>query len=144
MEWPYARRDLYYDPDNIPADERRPFEYRGIHPDSEELVDEGINGHLANAKLPAANHSGVRGAVEDFLEESSQGWKLFDVGGEHGLGVLVAKEVLKTRPAVRNLLAATSKPPFLIDSGEVGRARPRRRRVEKGEGDKGEGRGEPR
>jgi GT2 family glycosyltransferase/glycosyltransferase involved in cell wall biosynthesis len=114
MEWPYARRDLYYDPDNIPADVRRPFEYRGIHPDSEQLVDDGINGHLANARLPAAKHSGVRGAVEDFVEESS-GWKLFDIGGEHGLGVLVAKEVLKTRASMRSLLAATAKPPFLID-----------------------------
>jgi|GEM_PF-1188738 len=115
MSWPYARRDLYYDPTNIPADKRRPFEYRGIHPDFDELVDDGINAHLANATKPAASHSGVRGAVEDFLEESSQGWKLFEVGGEHGLGVLAVKAVLDDRPPARKLLAATAKPPFLID-----------------------------
>jgi len=115
MSWPYARRDLYYEPENIPADKRRPFERRGIHPDFDELVDEGINAHLANATRPAASHSGVRGAVEDFLAESSQSWKLFEVGGEHGLAVLAVKEVLDEHPQARKLLAATAKPPFLIE-----------------------------
>jgi GT2 family glycosyltransferase len=111
--WPYGRRDLYYDPDNIPADKRRPYARRAIHPDSDELVDEGINAHLANAQLPAARHSGVRGAVDDFVEESGERWKLFDVPGQHGLGILALEQTLSENEPVRELLEATAGGEFL-------------------------------
>jgi GT2 family glycosyltransferase/glycosyltransferase involved in cell wall biosynthesis len=114
IDWPYGRRDVYYDPSNIPPDKRRPFERRPIHPDSDELVDEGINGHLANATTPAPRHSGVRGAIDDFLEESEQSWKLFEVPGQHGLGVLVAKVVLEQSERLNELLEDTSEGEFLI------------------------------
>jgi GT2 family glycosyltransferase len=111
--WPYGRRDLYYDPDNIPAQERRPFERRGLRPDSDELVDDGINPHLANAKLPAPRHSGVLGAVEDFVAESEREWRLFTVPGLHGLGVLADAELLEERQEVRKLLESTRRAGFL-------------------------------
>ncbi len=117
--WPYGRRDLYYDPDNIPDDKRRPFARRAIHPDSDELVDEGINEHLANATLPAARHSGVRGAIDDFVEESEQSWRLFEVPGQHGLGVLAVAEVLAERAAAAELLEATSSSDFLRAQAEA-------------------------
>ena len=117
--WPYGRRDLYYDPDTIPADQRRPFERRGIAPDSDELVDDGINGHLANAKLPAEQHSGVLGAIEDFLEESKQNWRLFKVPGQHGLGVLAVEEVLSERGRTNDLLKETSGVDFLQNRAEI-------------------------
>lgn len=113
LGWPYGRRDLYYDPDQIPAEQRRPFERRGMRPDSDELVDDGLNPHLANAKLPAAAHSGVLGAVEDFLAESEGTWKLFQVPGQHCLGVLAVGELLEQRERVRKLLAATQRASFL-------------------------------
>jgi GT2 family glycosyltransferase len=111
--WPYGRRDLYYDPETIPDEGRRPYERRAIHPDSDELVDEGLNAHLANATLPADAHSGVRGAVEDFLAESEQEWKLFDVPGQHGLAVLATADLLERRGAVRKVLRRTSRADFL-------------------------------
>jgi GT2 family glycosyltransferase len=113
VEWPYARRDLYYDPDTIPAEARRPFERRGLHPDSDELVDDGLNPHLANATRPADAHSGVRGAIEDFLAESEEKWKLFEVPGQHGLGVLATVELLEEREPVRKVLRRTSRADFL-------------------------------
>lgn len=111
--WPYGRRDLYYDPDTIPAEARRPFERRGLRPDSDELVDDGINAHLANAARPVDAHSGVRGAVEDFIAESEQEWKLFDVPGQHGLAVLATAELLERREPVRKVLRRTSRAGFL-------------------------------
>jgi GT2 family glycosyltransferase len=111
--WPYGRRDLYYDPETIPPEERRPFEHRAIHPDSDELVDEGINPHLANAKLPAAQHSGVLGGIEDFVAESERAWRLFEVPGQHGLGVLAVEELLEERADLRALLERTHEPGFL-------------------------------
>lgn len=111
--WPYGRRDLYYDPETIPAEARRPFERRGMNPDSDELVDDGLNPHLANATRPADAHSGVRGALEDFLGESEQEWKLFEVPGQHGLVVLATAELLERRDGVRKVLRRTSRADFL-------------------------------
>jgi GT2 family glycosyltransferase len=111
--WPYGRRDLYYDPENVPEQERRPFERRGLRPDSDELVDDGINPHLANAKLPAPRHSGVLGAIEDFVAESEREWRLFAVPGLHGLGVLADAELLAERQEVRKLLESTRRAGFL-------------------------------
>jgi GT2 family glycosyltransferase len=111
--WPYGRRDLYYDPEQIPAGERRPFERRGLRPDSDELVDDGINPHLANAKLPAPEHSGVLGGIEDFVAASEREWRLFEVAGQHGLGVLAAAELLKKKKRVEDLLEATRGADFL-------------------------------
>jgi len=113
VDWPYGRRDLYYDPETIPAEGRQPYERRAIHPDSDELVDDGINAHLANATRPAPAHSGVRGAVEDFLAESQQEWKQFDVPGQHGLAVLATADLLERRDAVRKVLRRTSRADFL-------------------------------
>lgn len=111
--WPYGRRDLYYDPEQIPAEERRPFERRGIRPDSDELVDDGINAHLANAKLPAPEHSGVLGGIEDFMAASKRDWRLFEVAGQHGLGVLADAGLLKKKKRLRDLLEATRGADFL-------------------------------
>jgi GT2 family glycosyltransferase/glycosyltransferase involved in cell wall biosynthesis len=117
--WPYGRRDLYYDPETIPPEARRPFERRGMHPDSDELVDDGLNPHLANAKQPADAHSGVRGAVEDFVAESEQEWKLFEVPGQHGLAVLAAADLLERRAPVRKVLRRTSRAAFLRERVEA-------------------------
>lgn len=117
--WPYGRRDLYYDPDTVPAEARRPFERRGLRPDADELVDDGLNAHLANATRPADAHSGVRGALEDFLAESEQEWKLFDVPGQHGLAVLATAELLKARDPVAKVLRRTSRAAFLRERVEA-------------------------
>ncbi len=113
IAWPYGRRDLYYDPDNIPEDKRRPFQRRGIHPDSDELVDDGLNSHLANATVSAAQHSGVRGGIDDFLGQSKSDWRLYEISGQHGLGVLATEDLLEEHEGLRNLLEATREAEFL-------------------------------
>ena len=47
--WPYARRDLYYEPGDIPVDERQPHARSGIARDRAELTWTGMNANLENA-----------------------------------------------------------------------------------------------
>lgn len=68
--WPYDRRDLYYNPNNIPKQYRNPYAQKAISPHDTKLVDKGINGHLYNAVEYSTPRNGVLTAVEDFLEIS--------------------------------------------------------------------------
>ncbi|MFW6005778.1 MAG: hypothetical protein ACOCPN_04785, partial [Desulfonatronovibrionaceae bacterium] len=89
MCWPYARRDLYYDPDNIPEAFRKPFKKMGISPDSRDLVQEGgLNPHLFNAIYENNLQNGVLTAVEDFISQSSLCLNLRTVPLFNGLGIL--------------------------------------------------------
>lgn len=124
IDWPYGRRDVYYNPETVPEDSRRSFERRGLDPRSDELVDDGLNADLANATRPAERHSGVCGAIEDFLAQSSERWRLFEIPGMHGLGILAAERRLEADQAVRDLLESTDTAPFLrsrVEAVEWGR-----------------------
>src|SRR4051794_8773751 len=39
--WPYGRRDLYYDPSNVPAEFRQPYRTAGMRMDRKKLVPKG-------------------------------------------------------------------------------------------------------
>ncbi len=54
--WPYGRRDLYYDPDTIPAEFRHPHRQAGMRPGRSELVAGGG----MSAGLWNAEHEGGR------------------------------------------------------------------------------------
>lgn len=98
--WPYARRDMYYNPNNIPAEYRQAYEKKGLRPESLLLVDDGINANLNNAVYINNPHNGVRTAIEDFMEEHSELEAQFHfLGGLNGLGILTAKN--QHREAVR-------------------------------------------
>lgn len=99
--WPYARRDLYYEPENIPLAYRKPYKRRGMHPASGGLLEEGgYNGHLDNAIYENELQNGVLTAVEDFLAEIGQQVDFLQVPGFHGLGILASR---KLRSANREL-----------------------------------------
>lgn len=111
MEWPYARRDLYYNPDNIPEAYRQPYAQKGIVQGEANLQDEdGFNDHLFNAIYENNPKNGVRTAVEDFLEELGKAdveLKIMPVFC--GVGVLTGKshkairEFLDKTEVIRNL-----------------------------------------
>jgi hypothetical protein len=95
IAWPWARRDLYYAPDQIPAIFRQPYDYDGgVLLGSVELVpNRGFRGmgQFAAAICEGGPRNGVLTAVEDFIEE------VRDVGGNvafaeipavFGLGIL--------------------------------------------------------
>jgi hypothetical protein len=73
VHWPCARRDMYYEPERIPADERQPYTYdSGISPDEPGLDPHGFRGVgvFAVAEHEGGPRNGVLTAVEDFMEET--------------------------------------------------------------------------
>jgi SAM-dependent methyltransferase len=113
VDWPYARRDLYYDPESIPAAYRQPYERKGILPGQGELTHEGLNDHLLNGIYEHSIRNGVRTAVEDFIAESDEDWQMFHVPGLSGLGVIVTPDRLAEHPALAGMLHSLTTPEFL-------------------------------
>lgn len=86
--WPYARRDMYYNPEDFLENERHPYAYKGMLPGISELVDEGMNGTLANALFEGGPENGVLTAIEDFVE-AHDGIRLWTLPFHNGLGIIV-------------------------------------------------------
>lgn len=99
--WPYARRDMYYNPDDFTESERHPFAYKGMLPGISELVDEGINGSLANALHEGGPENGVLTAIEDFVAARDD-IRLWTLPFFNGLGILVPDARLT--PRLRGLI----------------------------------------
>lgn len=103
--WPYGRRDLYYDPENIPEEHRRPHAQKGLLRDTGEAVEDGgLNPHLHNALQENEPRSGVLTAVEDFLEQTEERLDLVRVPGLYGLAVLVRLDLLEQNERLAALL----------------------------------------
>ncbi len=124
VDWPYGRRDLYYNPKSIPAAHRQPYELKGILLEQDELSHDGLNDHLNNATREDSTHNGVRTAIEDFLSESQLGWKLHCIPGLHGVGILLTGERLTASPRLSALVNSLASERFLRSwCGTVERAR---------------------
>lgn len=90
--WPYGRRDLYYDPETIPEEHRKPYAKKGLLPGHEALVEcGGLNPHLCNALRENEPRGGVLTAIEDFTEETDLPLGLYNLPGHNGLGLLVPR-----------------------------------------------------
>jgi Methyltransferase domain len=85
--WPHGRRDDYYAPDRIPADQRRPIhEGGGLHPD-EPGIRPGALPYRSAAAREGGPRNGVLTAVEDFVA-ARDGLRLAIVPAFFGLGVV--------------------------------------------------------
>ncbi len=93
MGWPYARRDLYYNPENIPQKYRQPYTKLGICPGKNSLMYKGgLNSHLNNAINENNPHNGILTALEDFIKESNLKFSFKHINAFHGLGILNIKD----------------------------------------------------
>jgi len=95
IAWPWARRDLYYAPDQIPAEFRQPYDYDGgVVLGCPELVpNRGFRGmgQFAAAIREGGPRNGVLTAVEDFIDEVRGGGgsiAFAEIPAVFGLGVL--------------------------------------------------------
>lgn len=113
VDWPYGRRDLYYDPDSIPAAHRHPYRKLGLVPGEAELVEGGLNSDLNNAVSENSAHNGVRTALEDFVAESEHEWELFFVPGFNGLGLAVTRDRLDKNEGLARALKSLRTARFL-------------------------------
>ena len=99
VSWPWARRDLYYAPDQIPAEFRHPHDWEsGVVPGFPGLVPgRGFRGcgQFAAAIHEGGPRNGVLTAIEDFLAETlAQGeeYAFAEVPAVFGLGVLFSMD----------------------------------------------------
>ena len=87
VAWPYGRRDMYYSPDSV--EEKHPFAYVGLVPGDSGLVEDGMNGHLANATHEGGPRNGVLTAIEDFIATAPFEIHFRRLPFFNGLGILI-------------------------------------------------------
>jgi len=105
VDWPYGRRDLYHDPDNIPLAYLHARNKKGLCLDSSGLVElGGLNSHFHHATYEHNLRNGVRTAVEDFIDASQLSFSFYDLSGFHGLGILVTDACQEKYPELANFL----------------------------------------
>lgn len=85
--WPYARRDMYLDPDPLLPENRHPYSYKGMLPGQSDLTDKGLNGQFANALHEGGSQNGVLTAIEDFIASWPTGISLQILPFFNGLGI---------------------------------------------------------
>ena len=111
--WPYARRDMYYAPEDFQETERKPYAYRPVRPGETGLVDEGLNGHFANALEEGGPENGVLTAIEDFVA-AREGVALKVLPFFNGLGILIPEA--RRTPALDALVDRFFGPEMLLDA----------------------------
>lgn len=100
--WPYARRDLYYDPSNIPAEFLHEYAREGILPNKGDLIpDGGMNVELCNAVQLGGERNGVLTGVEDYIKESELNYRFINLPLYYGLGILITEERLSANAALQ-------------------------------------------
>lgn len=92
--WPYARRDRYHNPENIPKNFLHPHKKSGMKPGQSELSDNGgFNPKFYNAVYENTPQNGVLTAIEDFITESTEDFSFIKLEGFNGLGILFSKDL---------------------------------------------------
>lgn len=105
VDWPYGRRDMYYQPETIPGEFVHVYAAKGIVRGQSELSeDSGINSERYNALFEGGSRNGVLTAVEDFLRGRNN-YLFFCVHEQHGLGVLhKRKNISRGLPFIKLLI----------------------------------------
>jgi hypothetical protein len=115
VDWPYGRRDLYYDPETIPSRYRHPFRRLGVRPEESELVEgRGFNAGVANAIDENTAKNGVRTALEDFVAESPPEFQVSTIPGLHGLGILATTAVMHRNQRLADVISSFDTKEFLV------------------------------
>ena len=90
VDFPWARRDLYYQPDTIPAEYRHEIGYQAIIRGGKEL-----SAGYAKAVFEGGERNGVLTAIEDFLKENHGKYRFFRIRAGSGLGVMLYRNGLR-------------------------------------------------
>jgi hypothetical protein len=117
IAWPYARRDMYHNPDRLDFTDRHPHAYRGMLPDQPDLTDGGLNGQFANALHEGGPRNGVLTAVEDFYASLDGKTSLHLLPFFGGLGILVPEA--RMTPALQALIDGFFSPASLLETCQI-------------------------
>ena len=89
VDWPFGRRDMYYQPDTIPQEYRHEYERKGLIRGQSQLADVGgANAKDCNAVHEGGPRNGVLTAIEDFQSTHPSEYSFCRVRLEPGLGIL--------------------------------------------------------
>jgi hypothetical protein len=102
VAWPYARRDMYYNPSDLDATQKHPYAYRGMLPGVSELTEHGMNGVLANALHEGGPRNGVLTAIEDYITSANIDFVFRKLPFFNGLGILIPSA--RMTPALQHLI----------------------------------------
>ncbi|MDP7476879.1 MAG: glycosyltransferase [Candidatus Peribacteraceae bacterium] len=118
--WPYARRDLYYNPDTIPSEFRHTHEKKGVIPQQSTLLKHGgLNAMLEHATIEGGARNGVLTGVEDFLKQSKSNFTFINIPGFHGLGILVSDAALEGNTKLKCFLDSLAEHSVLLGHAHV-------------------------
>lgn len=107
INWPYGRRDCYWNPELIPEAYRLPYARKGIVPGKNVLQENhGFNPHVYHALYESAVQCGIRTAIDDFLMQTRLPLKFIAIPGFHGLGILVPQAYIAQYPELEPALDA--------------------------------------
>jgi len=113
VAWPFARRDMYYAPERIPAEHRHAYARGGLVRGEEQLAPAGgLAPELDKALHEGGPRNGVLTAVEDFLARTRLALRFALLPVDFGLGLLVSEALLASKPALRALFDGLSEPGF--------------------------------
>jgi hypothetical protein len=116
VDWPYGRRDLYYDPETIPPEHRHPFDQAGMVQGRPALSeDDGVNASLNNAVAEGTPRNGVRTALEDFMAQTRRQLRFLDVPGFNGLGIVLAESDVEENALLAEELSRLRSPEWLTE-----------------------------
>ena len=114
VAWPYARRDMYYNPDDLDAWQKHPYSYRGMLPGVSELVEHGMNGVLANALTEGGPRNGVLTAIEDYIASSGVEYVFRTLPFFNGLGILIPEA--RMTPALQALVDSFFSAEYMLEA----------------------------
>jgi hypothetical protein len=100
--WPYGRRDLYYEPENVPSEFRQKWRRTGMLPGREKLVPygAGLNPTMCNAELEGGPRNGVMTGLDDFMAEHDRPLRRVVLPIYFGLAIVAEEERLAQTPAL--------------------------------------------
>ena len=99
--WPYGRRDVYYSPEQIPAEFRQPYAHGGMRPGTAELLATGgANPTMWNAELEGGPRNGVMTALDDFLAEHDRSFRCVVIPIYFGLAIVADEQRLAASPGL--------------------------------------------
>ncbi|MGH9227211.1 MAG: CmcI family methyltransferase [Acidimicrobiales bacterium] len=103
--WPYGRRDLYYAPEQIPAEFRQPWAQAGINLGMTRLHHaKGLNPTMCNAEEEGGPRNGVMTGLEDFLAEHPRPVRKLVLPIYFGLAIIVEEDRIAAQPEIDKAL----------------------------------------
>ena len=116
--WPYGRRDLYYAPERIPEEFRHPYAQKGLQlrrgpgGKTDLLPRGGFNSKMNNAVEEGGPRNGVMTALEDFVGEADEEFRLVVLPIYFSLAIVADEERIARCPQLGKSFDRLKRPAF--------------------------------